>query len=268
MNETPAPLVAPVGWAGLRSALVAAGDLVLPARCACCPAAEGPLCRDCRGGVRDVGFAGGPRPVALDAAPAGIPRCWSAARFEGPLRTAVTAYKDQDRRDLAPVLARLLASALVSALGAEPVLRRAVSAGIRVLVVPMPASRASRRRRGDDPVRTLAGCGVRLVAGPLVLAPAVRHGRAVADQSGLGREDRARNLHGALRLQPAWHDVVARAPCVLVDDVVTTGATLCEAARVLLAAGAADVVAVTVAATPRRRDAPDPRRVDVPLVGR
>ncbi|MGB7819090.1 MAG: phosphoribosyltransferase family protein, partial [Ornithinibacter sp.] len=109
---------------------------------------------------------------------------------------------------------------------------------------------------------------VRHAAGPLVVAPALRHVRAVADQSGLGREERARNLNRALSVDPAWRDVIAGVPCLLVDDVVTTGATLCEAARAIRAEGASAVVAVTVAATPSRRDEADPRRASVPLVGR
>lgn len=262
-------------WCGLRAVVAAATDLVLPARCAACPEPGAPLCRACRAGVRAAGFAGGPRQVGPDPVPAGMPACWSTARLDGPLRTSVTAYKDQDRRDLGPVLGALLASALAGALGGEPALRRAVSSGSRVLVVPMPTSRASRRRRGDDPVQEVASRAVRLVGGPargraapLVLAPAVRHARAVADQSGLGREGRSRNLRGALALDPAWRTVVSGAPCVLVDDVVTTGASLTEAARVLRGAGAGEVLAATVAATARHRDRAELRRSPIPLVGR
>ncbi|MEO5609274.1 MAG: phosphoribosyltransferase family protein, partial [Ornithinibacter sp.] len=258
---------------GLRAAAAAAADLVLPSRCAACPSPVGPLCRSCRAEVREVGFAGGPRSSGPDPPPSGMPRCWSAARLDGPLRTAVTAYKDQHRRDLEPVLAGLLAGALVSALSGEPSLRHALAAGARVLVVPMPTSRASRRRRGDDPVHALAARAVLLAGGGrpnrrvaqgagsgLVIAAAVRHARAVADQSGLGREARARNLHGALVLDPRWGPVVRGSPCVLVDDVVTTGASLTEAARVLRKSGAAVVVAATLAATARHGERTDSRR--------
>lgn len=242
------------------------------------------MCRSCRAHARGVGYSGGPRPCGPEPRPPGMPRCWAATRLDGPIRTAITAYKDQDRRDLEPVLAQFLASALVCALVSEPGLRRAATVGARVVLVPMPTSGASRRRRGDDPVRALTGHALVLVgAGDgtgdlpsarrrsgagLVLAPAVRHARAVADQSGLGRVARAHNLHGALALDPAWGKVVAGASCVLADDVVTTGASLVEAARVLRESGAEEVVAVTVAATASHRDEADPRRERVPLVGR
>lgn len=258
----------PASWT--RSVVAATADLVLPSRCATCPSPGAPLCRTCRAGVRAVGFLGGPRESGPQPAPPGMPRCWAAARLDGPLRTAVTAYKDQGRRDLEPVLGELLAAALASALAGEPVLRRAAAAGSRVLVVPMPTSRASRRRRGDDPVRVLAGHALARAGagGRLVLAPTVRHARAVADQAGLGREERTANLHGALVLDPHWRDVVHGAPCVLLDDVVTTGASLTEAARVLRDGGAQAVLAATVAATARRGDRTHHPCERLPLVGR
>ncbi len=72
-------------------------------------------------------------------------------------------------------------------------------------------------------------------------------GRA-ADQRGLGREDRARNTAGSLRARG-----VAGCAVLIVDDVVTSGATLCEAERALRAAGAVVIGAATVASTPRYR---------------
>ena len=87
-----------------------------------------------------------------------MPVCWAAARFEGPLRDAVTAYKDEERRDVCGVLADGLAMSLATALAADPVLRRHWSGDARVLVVPMPSAGASRRRRGDDPVDALFLC--------------------------------------------------------------------------------------------------------------
>ena len=78
----------------------------------------------------------------------------------------------------------------------------------------------------------------------------------MADQAHLDRGARAANLAGAMVVREAVCPVVQGAVCVLADDVVTTGATLAEGARALREAGAGHVVAVTVAATPRRRAAP------------
>ena len=151
-------------WAVVRQALAAALELVLPSSCAAChTVAAGPLCDRCRAGVRsasrDVGPAG-PRPP-----PRGMPLCWAGARFEGALRLAVTAYKDEGRRDLRDDLARLLGTAL-SAATADPALRRRLTLGEEVLVVPVPAAGASRRRRGDDPVAALAHAATAAAGAP------------------------------------------------------------------------------------------------------
>jgi predicted amidophosphoribosyltransferase len=234
-----------------RHALAAALELVLPSSCAACHAvATRSLCGPCLVGLRSasrgVGPAG-PRPP-----PPGMPPCWAGARFEGALRLAVTAYKDEGRRDLRDDLARLLATALTAAT-ADPAMRRFTALGEEVLVVPVPTAGASRRRRGDDPVAALARAAT---APGMVVVPALAHTRAVADQAHLDRRSRARNLAGSMAVGPAWRGVVRGATCVVVDDVVTTGATLAEAARALHAAGARHVVAATCATTPRR--APDP----------
>lgn len=238
-------------------ALRAAVDLVLPASCAACSAvAAGPLCRPCLAAVRvasrGVGPAG-PRPP-----PPHLPACWAGARFEGALRLAVTAYKDEGRRDLRIDLARLLGAALTAAAG-DPAVRRRLALGEEVLVVPVPTAWASRRRRGDDPVGALARAATAAVGrqdSGLVVVPALVHTRRVADQAHLGRAARARNLEGSMAVAAGWTGVVRGATCILVDDVVTTGATLVEAAAALRGAGARHVVAATCATTPRH--APQP----------
>ncbi|MEP6797352.1 MAG: phosphoribosyltransferase family protein, partial [Lapillicoccus sp.] len=80
------------------------------------------------------------------------------------------------------------------------------------------------------------------------------------DQAGLGQEARARNLAGAYAVRSARTPGLVGRRVVLVDDVMTTGATLVEAARALRAAGAVVEAAVTLAATARRpREPPGPR---------
>lgn len=167
------------------------------------------------------------------------------------MRRAVTAHKDDGRRDLRDELAGLLAAAVARALAEDPALRAAHRAGRGVLLVPVPPSAAATRRRGDDPVGALAVVTGRLLRDDRVaLVRALRHTRPVADQARLGRADRAANLAGALEARASARPRVAGAACLVLDDVVTTGATLAEAARALRGAGAAYVAAATVAATP------------------
>ncbi|MBM6400919.1 ComF family protein [Phycicoccus sonneratiae] len=227
-------------WGG---GLRAAAGLVLPVRCAGCGAPGEGWCPRCRHEAR--------RPAGGLTVGAGVPPCWSATPLVGPVRRAVSAHKDGGRRDLHPVLVDLLAAALARALAEDPVLRAAVAAGGPVLVVPVPETRSAARRRGEDPVGRLAGAAVGRLDDPgVALVPVLRHTRRVADQSRLGRSERAANLAGALGVAGRGAERVVGAACVVVDDVVTTGATLGEAARALRAAGAAHVVAATVAATP------------------
>ena len=76
--------------------------------------------------------------------------------------------------------------------------------------------------------------------------------RRVADQAGLDHVQRADNLERAMQVQPRWRASIHGVATLLVDDVLTTGATLMEAARALSAGGASHVAAATVAATQRR----------------
>jgi predicted amidophosphoribosyltransferase len=218
-------------------------DLVLPQRCAGCGACAGPLCAACAAELRGAPAFRPPSPP-----PPGLPPCWSAAPYGGAIRRVLLAYKERGRTALAAPLARSLAGAVAAALPVPP-------AGVPVLLVPVPGTRAARRRRGHDPVARLAAlaaaalreCGRRVVAAP-VLTPV----RQVADQAALSSTRRAANLRGALSASGA----AGGALCVPVDDILTTGATLAEAARALRAAGARVPLAVTVAAT-RRRGGPE-----------
>jgi hypothetical protein len=123
------------------------------------------------------------------------------------------------------------------------------------VLVPVPSSARSRRARGHDPVRDLArvtASGLRRRGCPVMVLPVLRQARWVADQAGLTAADRRSNLAGALVVRPGWQARLPGRQVLLVDDVVTTGATLTEAHRVLLNTGARVLAAATVAATARR----------------
>lgn len=187
--------------------------------------------------------------------PSGLPDVHAWGAYAGPLRPAITAWKDEGRGDLASLLAPLLAQAMQAALSA------ASWVDGTVLVVPAPSSRRARRRRGEAPLERLVDAVL------AALAPGERadgvvlrggHGalearRRVADQAGLDTLGRAANLRGALVVPRQWRRVVQGRRCVVVDDVMTTGATLVECARALVEAGGAAVVGATVAATARRQ---------------
>lgn len=158
----------------------------------------------------------------------------AAGAYEGSLRSALIAYKEHGRHDLAPPLGRLLARAV-----------RAANGPAGTVLVPVPSTPAASRARGGDHVLRLA----RLTAGaggPRVVR-ALSFAREVQDSAGLNRADRAANLRGAMTSRPPPGPQAA----VLVDDILTTGATLREARRALAAVGWTVCGAAAVASTPR-----------------
>ncbi|GAA4347057.1 ComF family protein [Angustibacter luteus] len=208
-------------------------DLVLAVRCAGCGADGARWCPGCAESL------GGP-PVRSER---GDLQVWAAAPYDGVLREALNGWKDHGRADLDAVLAGALSTLLAHA----PV--AGLPGSGHGALVPVPSSATARRARGRQPVRDLA-----LAVRPRrVVLPALRHGRPLTDQAGLGQQARARNLAGAMRVRSGWRGRLRGRPVWLVDDVVTSGATLLEAARALRAADAVVVGGVCLAATLRRR---------------
>jgi len=225
-------------------------DLVLPATCALCHRPGAPLCRGCHEAVSRCLHAV-PRPAAPSPPPPGMPSCWVSGEASGPLRAVVTAYKDEGRRDLAEVLAPWLAQALRAAVGADHAAREALR-GRGLLVVPVPGSPRARRRRGDVPLRPLVTSAVGSLAGRVFVADVLVATRTTLDQSTLDAAGRAANQAGATIVRGRHRRVVEGGVCVVVDDLVTTGATLAEAARALHESGARTVLAAAIGATTRR----------------
>jgi predicted amidophosphoribosyltransferase len=143
----------------------------------------------------------------------------------------VIAYKERGRLDLTAPLAGELAALLA---GHPP-----------AALVPVPSTRRAARERGGDRIQRLACHAAR--GSPHVAVPALRWARRVADSVGLNAVQRRDNVAGAM----AARRPPSSRPAVLVDDVVTTGATLTEAARALGGAGWAVFGAVVLARAER-----------------
>ncbi|MGY1670177.1 ComF family protein [Geodermatophilus sp. SYSU D00710] len=234
----------------MRALAAALADLVLPRTCAGCGVPGPVLCGRC------TGLLTRPREAAPRRVPWGMPPTVAAGAYAGPVRPAVVAFKERGRAELAGPLG----AALALAVGVHA----ALLPGRPVLLVPVPPTRAALRARGRDHVRELAVAAVaELRAAGVDARPArllARTGR-VRDSAGLDVAQRRANLAGTFTARAGA--VPPGSLLVVVDDVVTSGATLTEAAVTLAATrpdGAAPVLAAVVAATPR----PGPGAVPVP----
>ncbi|MFG2604223.1 ComF family protein [Streptomyces sp. NPDC048514] len=204
-------------------------DLVLPAQCAGCEAPRTLLCPRCRAALHGTA----PRRVRPVPEPAGLPVVHAAAPYADEVRTLLLAHKERGALALAGALGTALAGAVRAGLH-----RREGAAGAQVrgpvLLVPVPSAPWAVRARGHDPVRrtALAAAGeLRRTGTPARVAAVLRQRRAVADQAGLDARRRLENLAGALEVTPGGGRLLGAGRVVLVDDLITTGASLAEAAR-------------------------------------
>lgn len=179
----------------------------------------------------------------------GFPPAFAGGRYVGSLAGLLVAYKERQALGCEALLGGRLAVALAALLSQTlPSIRP-------VVLVPVPSASAAERARGYSVTARLA----RRAAHTLIartglkvqVSRGLRQARRVADQAELTASERLANLAGGFAALP----LRAGAFPVVVDDIVTTGASIAEAVRALRAVGIAPLGAAVVAQTPKRRPA-------------
>jgi ComF family protein len=209
-------------------------DVLLPPTCPGCGTEGVALCDTCRGRLaRRIDEPIGVPLGLASSQPAGLVQLEWCAAYNGPARACVHALKYDGEQRLAAPLGRLMAERW-----------RRASIGGEVLV-PVPVHAARRRERGFDQAELLARMAAVELELPMVRA-VVRAARTKA-QHELGRGARAQNVGRVFAVPPRHVAAVTGRWVVLIDDVVTTGATLSACAAALRTAGARAVSALTLA---------------------
>jgi predicted amidophosphoribosyltransferase len=218
---------------------VALAEVFSPVRCAGCDLPGAALCPQCVGELPLIDKAAACPRCGADGGSRGCAECRGhtfvferavcAGRLEPPLSRAITLYKDAGERRYAALLGGLVLGACGPWHGWSDA------------VCAIPPSREALARRGFDHTRGLATALATAFKVPVVSRLAVPRTR---DQRALGREERFANMRDSFRLLPG--PPLPRR-ILIVDDVLTTGATLDGAARVLLDAGAEEIRVATVA---------------------
>ncbi|WP_245953452.1 ComF family protein [Arthrobacter silvisoli] len=268
----------------LLEALALAGAellaLVAPVECVCCGREDTEVCGACARRIRKLCSrpfrAESQAPALLSVEGAVLVPVVAAGPYREELAQALLSFKKYGQRSLALLLGRMLERGLCAAAGESS----------SVCLVPVPSSAAAFRRRGFSPVHlllrqarrrderewvlcdvlrkrrglpsvavSLQGAGSGGPLAELLAAGAGVVGRGRADrpgstgQKGLDRGGRARRVRGSMAVRGPMKNAVFGRPCIIVDDVLTTGATLAEAARAVEAAGGLVRGAVVLAAT-------------------
>ena len=179
---------------------------------------------------------------ACRLAPPSFARAVSFGTYDGPLRAAIHALKYDRIHPAARRLGSMLALAIAQLASDTPT---------GLLVVPVPLHRTKQRERGFNQARAVAKCAIDALrkshpGWPLTLAPAtLMRLRSTESQAGLTPRQRRNNVRGAFKVSDSF--AVAGKHILLVDDILTTGATARAAAQALIKAGAVSVFVATLA---------------------
>jgi ComF family protein len=238
----PTPVKRAVG--ALRTVFRATVDLALPPLCPACrePVEGRGLCPACwsklsfitrpyceRLGIPFV-YDPGPGILSMEAIadPPAYHRARAAVRFDGVARALVHALKYGDRLDLAPMMGRWISQAGHELLAEADAL----------VPVPLHWRRLWARRFNQS---AMLAAAIAKESSVPIAAGALKRIKPTVQQVGLSRTERAQNVQGAFRVPPDGKAAVTGRRLILVDDVLTSGATVDGCARALLRAGAANV---------------------------
>jgi len=164
-----------------------------------------------------------------------LSRCRSCFAYDGPVKDLIHSFKYSGRLEHAGYFARCLLEKIGGQGGFDT-----------IVTAPMQGERLV--GRGSDPSAVLAARLARISRMRFVRGALVRV-KDVLPQVGLPRSDREQNVRGAFAVSPRKEADIKGSRVLLVDDVLTTGATICDCARALMEAGAREVEALTIART-------------------
>lgn len=196
-------------------------DLLLPTRCALCKRLGGAICNDCASRVINDSH----RVCRGDLVG------WAASSYGPDQSLLLHRFKEEGQTSLTTYLAGALVEPLNKLCDEFPA----------TVLVPIPSAKANYLKRGYRPTRLLAKRARRLAGANYEIVEGLRLDREVKDQAGLDSGARGANLHGAMSAKTP----IAGRRVILLDDVVTTGSTILEAARAVRAVGGEVVAFLT-----------------------